>query len=90
MSLFREPLFRLLAVNLAIGSATAVLVAAGLLALNFQGLRDLILTDSSPGIALGLLVFGFIITFGSAAMGAAIMTIGNDADRLSHGNGDRR
>lgn len=90
MSLFREPLFRLLAVNLAIGAATAMLVLGGLLAINYQGLRELILTDSSPGVTLGLLAFGFVITFGSVAMGAAIMTIGTDADRLSHGNDDRR
>ncbi len=34
MSLFREPLFRLLAINLAIGVSTAALMLGGLLALN--------------------------------------------------------
>jgi hypothetical protein len=37
--------------------------------------RDLIFADSSPGTALGLLLFGFVITFGSAVMGTAIMMV---------------
>src|SRR6266446_1201700 len=70
---WRVPLFRLLAINLAAGIVLAALLVGGLLALNPSGLRDLIFADSSPGIALGLLLFGFRITFGSAAMGTAIM-----------------
>jgi hypothetical protein len=71
--LLREPLFRLLAVNLGIGIAAAVLMLGGLLTLNPGGLRDLILADQSPPVAAGLLLFGLIITFGSVAMGTAIM-----------------
>lgn len=80
----RVPLFRLLAINLAIGMALATLVVGGLLAINPGGLRDLILADSSPGTALGLLLFGFVVTFGSTAMGTAIMAMGqrpSDDDR---------
>lgn len=72
----RVPLFRLLAINLAAGTAVAALFVGGLLALNPGGLRDLILADSSPGTALGLLLFGFVVTFGSTAMGTAIMAMG--------------
>ncbi|HEY5130440.1 MAG TPA: hypothetical protein VIJ35_24670 [Bradyrhizobium sp.] len=72
----RVPLFRLLAINLAAGAALAALLVGGLLALNPFGLRDLILADSSPGTALGLLLFGFVVTLGSTAMGTAIMAIG--------------
>lgn len=72
----RVPLFRLLAINLAAGIAVAALLVGGLLVLNPFGLRDLIFADRSPGVALGLLLFGFIVTFGSAAMGSAIMAIG--------------
>lgn len=76
----RDPLFRLLLINLAIGLTAATLLFGGLLALNPAHLRDLILSDQSPEVALGLLLFGFLITFGSAAMGTAIMTIaGRDA-----------
>ena len=72
----RVPLFRLLAINLAIGMTVAALLVGGLLALNPSGLRDLIFADRSPGTALGLLLFGFVVTFGSAAMGTAIMAMG--------------
>jgi len=75
-SLRREPLFRLLAINLAIGVAVAVLLLCGLFILNPHGLRDLILADSSPSTALLLLLFGLVATFGSVAMGTAIMAIG--------------
>ena len=76
MKFFREPLFRLLAINLAIGVFVAVLLVAGLIALDPAGLRDLIVADRSPGVAIGLLLFGFLITFCSVAMGTAIMAIG--------------
>ena len=72
----RDPLFRLLLTNLAAGLAAAALLFGGLLLLNPSNLRDLILSDRSPETALVLLLFGFVITFGSAAMGTAIMTIG--------------
>jgi hypothetical protein len=49
MRLLGQPLFRLLAINLALGTATAVLMLGGLLALNPHGLRDLIFSDRSPG-----------------------------------------
>ena len=74
------PLFRLLAINLAAGVTLATLVVGGLLALNPGGLRHLIFADASPGTALGLLLFGFVVTFGSAAMGTAIMAMGRAAD----------
>ena len=73
--LLRVPLFRLLAINLAGGTALAVLMIGGLLALNPAGLRDLIFADRAPGLALGLLLFGFVITLGSTAMGTAIMAM---------------
>ena len=69
MRLLGQPLFRLLAINLALGTATAVLMLGGLLALNPHGLRDLIFLRRSPGVALGLLLFELVITFGSVVMG---------------------
>jgi hypothetical protein len=76
LAFLRLPLFRLLAINLAAGMAVAALLVGGLLLLNPFNLRDLIFADSSPGTALGLLLFGFVVTFGSAAMGTAIMATG--------------
>ncbi len=75
MNVLRDPLFRLLAINLAIGVSAALLMLGGLVLLNPAGLRDLILADRSPAAALGLLLFGFVITFGSAAMGSAIIML---------------
>ena len=74
--LFRYPLFRLLAINLAAGLVLAVLLVGGLLWLDPGGLRHLIFTDRSPGVALGLLLFSFMVTFGSTVMGSAIMALG--------------
>ncbi|HXI08029.1 MAG TPA: hypothetical protein VNJ49_17070 [Bradyrhizobium sp.] len=70
------PLTRLLAVNLGIGAALAVLLVGGLLLLNPGGLRDLILADRSPLVPIALLLGGFIVTLGSTAMGTAIMAVG--------------
>ena len=76
----RAPLLRLLAINLAAGAGLAALLLFGLLALDPHGLRGLILADHSPATAIGLLLFGLFITFGSAAMGTAIMALGGRDD----------
>jgi hypothetical protein len=80
MPLFRQPLIRLLAVNLLAGMGVAVLMLGGLLTLNPHGLRDLILSDRAGVTALALLAFGLLVTFGSAAMGTAIMALGARSD----------
>ena len=80
MNLLRQPLLRLLLANLAFGSLAAVLLVGGMLALDSQGLRTLILADQSPALAIGLLLFGFVITLGSLVMGTAIMAIGKDEE----------
>ena len=88
-AIFRFALFRMLAINLGIGLLIAAMLAAGLLWLDVGGLRHLILADRSPAVALGLLLFGFVITFGSAAMGTAIMALGprEKADHPRGGTG---
>ena len=90
MHLLRLPLLRLLAVNLAIGISVAVLMLGGLLVLNPLRLRDLILADRAGGAALALLLFGFLITFGSAAMGTAIMMLGRKPASGDGGGGGKR
>ena len=72
----RVPLFRLLAINLLIGITVATLLVGGLLLLDPAHIRHLIFTDRSPWVAVGLLLFGFVVTFGSAAMGSAVMAAG--------------
>ena len=89
-SLLRIPLFRLLAINLAIGACAATILVGGLLWLNPGHLRELIFADASPGIALALLLASFLITFGSAAMGSAIMAQGlKEESGQSGGHGSR-
>lgn len=85
---FGSPLLRLLAVNLATGAAAAALLLGGLVAFNLFGLRDLILADHSPGAALGLLLFGLLITFGSTAMGTAVMALGGSDKAGGRGHDD--
>ncbi len=91
--LFALPLVRLLAINLAIGVSAAFIMLGGLLALDAGGLRHLIAADRSPATALALLGFGLIITFGSVAMGSAIMALGRGepppGGRAEDGDSDR-
>jgi hypothetical protein len=86
----RAPLVRLLAINLAIGLAVTVLLVGGLLALNPAGLRDLIFADRAPAVALGLLLMSFFITFGSTAMGTAIMALGRREEENERPRGPGR
>jgi hypothetical protein len=74
--LLRQPLIRLLAINLAIGIGVAALMLTGLMTLNPGHIRELILADRASAAAFGLLLFGLIVTFGSVAMGTAIMALG--------------
>jgi hypothetical protein len=76
----RDPLLRLLAVNLAGGSLAALIAVGGLLAFDIFGLRRLMLVDAHPFLVLALLVSGFVVTFGSVAMGSAVM-MGSGATR---------
>jgi hypothetical protein len=75
--LLQRPLLRLLAINLALGTAVAVVMVVGLVVANPR-LGRLILADEAPLIAFGLLLFGFVITFGSFVMGTAIMRLGSE------------
>jgi hypothetical protein len=87
MRLLRIPLIRLLAVNLSIGATLAALMLGGLMALDPGHLRELILADRDGSAALILLAFGLVVTFGSTAMGSAIMALGRKPERDESGNG---
>jgi hypothetical protein len=89
-ALLRQPLLRLLAINLAGGFAAALLMLGGLLLLNPGGLRELILADRMGYAALGLLLFGLTVTFGSVAMGSAVMMLGKERKKTGGGGGKRR
>jgi hypothetical protein len=53
-----NPLFRLLAVNLARGVMAATIAVAGLVGLDCFGLSRRLLHDRDPAVALVLLTFG--------------------------------
>ena len=81
MSLLRLPLLRLLAVNLMVGIAIAALMLGGLLALSPR-LLALVAHDWT---AFALLLFGFVVTFGGAAMGSAVMMLGRQPRQRDRG-----
>ena len=67
---------RFLLGHAAIGIAAGWVLAAAVLALNIAHLRSMMLGGPDGLVALGLLLFATAVTFGSAAMGAAIMGLG--------------
>ena len=71
-------LLKLLAINLAIGVFVGLSFMAVLIYTDMAGLGTLIWQSSNPALALFLLGAGMSITFGSAAMGAAVMMLPYD------------
>jgi hypothetical protein len=69
----RDPLHRLLTVNLLSGAAIGVLFVIGLLWTDAYGLRTLISRDPEGLVALIALLSGCIITASSVVAGSAIM-----------------
>ncbi|HEX6142104.1 MAG TPA: hypothetical protein VFZ01_05270 [Geminicoccaceae bacterium] len=71
-----NPLISLLLRHGAAGVLAGWISLGGLLWLDVGRLRTLIMTDQGGGVALLMLAAGFAVTFGGAAMGAAIMGLG--------------
>ncbi len=74
----RHALLRFMLAHCLVGIAAGWGFVAGLLALDIGGLAGLIFGSDEPALALALLLFGTAITFGSVAMGGAIMNLGGD------------
>lgn len=72
---------RLLAYHAAVGVGLGVAFAMLLLLTNAAGLTDLIVESEQPWLPIVMLSAGCALTFGSASMGAAIMTIHWDDDQ---------
>jgi hypothetical protein len=51
-----------------------------MVATNIGSLRDLVMHTDGGWIAFALLTFGLVVTFGSVAIGSAIMSIGSGDD----------
>jgi hypothetical protein len=62
------------------GSLAGLLAVAGLLALDVGSLGTLVLGPSGGFVPVLLLSVGFMVTFGSAAIGGAIMALGEQED----------
>ena len=73
-----DPLLRLLRVNLLFGVAVAIIGVGGLLLLDVNGLRHLVLADQSPVLALAVLLIGFALTLGGGLIGTAMVQLEND------------
>jgi hypothetical protein len=63
--------------HLLAGCLAGVVASVGLVATNVASLRDLVVNTQGGWIAFALLTFGLVVTFGSIAMGGAIMAIGS-------------
>ncbi len=74
-------LLRLLALNGAVGVAAGWLFLAMLLLTDVNGIGGLIWQSSAPALPLGMLAGGFALTFGSAAMGSAVMLLGRNTTK---------
>ncbi|MGL5733727.1 MAG: hypothetical protein ACRCYS_02580 [Beijerinckiaceae bacterium] len=74
----KDPVHRLLAVNLASGVAIGLGATFGVYSLNVGGIQQLVAQDSSGWIALLLMAVGFVVTCGSLAMGSAVMLMPRD------------
>ncbi|MEI2387951.1 hypothetical protein [Breoghania sp. JC706] len=85
---FRNPLIRLLAINWLAGFAVTVLIVGGLYLTDMGGLWSLIMRSEMPIVPIAMLFFGFLITFTSAAMGTAVMSMPSDGS--GGGGGGRR
>ncbi len=62
------------------GCVAGLVAAAGIVACNVGGLRDLILHAEGGWLAYALLSFGFVVTFGSAAIGHAVIRLGEEPE----------
>lgn len=73
-------LLKLLAINLAIGIFIGLSFLAILIFADIAGIGTLIWQSSDPVLAIILLGVGLCVTFGSAAMGSAVMMMPYEDD----------
>lgn len=72
--------------HLAVGLTAAAIFTGGLLYFDLFGLWDLVRRFESPMLAIAMLFGGSAITFGSLAMGAGVMMLGEEDDDHRPGN----
>lgn len=64
--------------HLAYGAAGGVSFGLGLLYYDIANLRTLAVNSENPVLAIGLLFFGLLITWGGVGMGVGIMSLAED------------
>ncbi|GEO37049.1 hypothetical protein SAE02_11970 [Skermanella aerolata] len=75
MQAFEKPLLFFLLKHVTSGAVGGLALGAGLLALDIAGLRTLMGQSEDGIIAILLLFFGLMVTFGAIAMAVGIMTM---------------
>ena len=73
---------RFLARHAVVGLLAALVFGGLLIAADIGGLRRLAVADESGWLYLALLFFGLAVTFGSAAMGISVMSLGRERDEV--------
>ena len=73
---------RFLVRHAALGIAAALVFGGLLIGADVGGLRRMAGADESGWLYLILLFFGLAVTFGSAAMGISVMSLGRERDEL--------
>ena len=77
---WRVEVFRYVVPHLAAGCLGGLVAAGAMVATNLGSLRDLILHTDGGWLALAMLTVGMVVTFGSVAIGAAIMGLSWEHD----------
>lgn len=77
---FERRVIRFMMTHLLVGAIAAALFTGLLLYFDLFGLWGLIKTTGSPVVAVVMLFGGCLVTFGSLAMGAAVMMLGEEDD----------
>ena len=80
VTLSRVEVFRFVLPRLLAGCCGGIVAALGMILTNVGSLRDLVLHRDGGLLAAALLTFGCVVTFGSAAIGVAIMGLAWDSE----------
>ena len=81
MQTFEKPLLMFLLKHVTSGAAGGMVLGIGLLLLDIAGLRTLMGQSEDGVIAILLLFFGLMVTFGAIAMAVGIMTMNGLIER---------
>lgn len=84
------PMVRFLGLHLGVGIAVGVAAASLMVLSNTGGLKDLLIGDSNPLVALAALYISLALTGGSVAMGIAVMTLPWDGPGPDDEEAERR